>query len=77
MIEPVIRPFTTSGFPDSSTNSMITSSAMLPNDTVSKPPRAGPDSLASCSVARRMYCASGTMAAVAIPKVHNDCSPMA
>jgi hypothetical protein len=43
-------------------------SAVLPKVTLSRPPTAGPARLASCSVARRIHSASGTMASTLLTK---------
>ena len=71
MIEPVIVALTTVVFPDISTNNATISSAALPSVTFSRPPIDEPARLAICSVARRIHCASGMMAAAAAANTHN------
>ncbi len=71
MIEPVICPFTTEVSPVLRTKSARINSAVLPKVTFSKPPIAEPARCASCSVARRIHSASGTIATTAQMKVQS------
>lgn len=61
MIEPVIVALTTVGLRATSTSSARINSAALPNVTLSRPPIVDPACAESCSVARRMYAASGQL----------------
>ena len=74
---PVIEALTSSTCPLRSATTAMISSAALPNVALRKPPHAGPERRASCSVPRPMRPASGISAAAAVMKTHAGVPPAA
>jgi hypothetical protein len=74
-MEPVIVAFTTPADPRARMKSARISSAALPKVTLSRPPIAEPAVAASCSVARRIQSARGTIARPASRKTRTGPAP--